>query len=983
MTPEYTRTQQNSIFETALGWRAIGVQAMPATEDGLKTVDHLSPTPTTDPIASRARWAKYRDTFIPEETIRETFSRGRTGLAVITGVGFRDDGLKLGMIEIDDPGLISLFLDTAESGNVDAVLRVFRDGYVERTPGGGLHAYYLCSEIPKNTKLAQRPAPTNDNPRAVEVLIETRGTGGLSIVAGSHGQVHPSGKPYVIERGALKDIPVLEIDDQSELFAFSRIFDEMPVKEIKPRVKDATVDGDRPGDRYNDAATMETFRELLAGWDWLFESGGVWCLRRPGKDRGISATWNWDGRGRLRIFTSSTSLEPAMYSAFALYTHLHHGGDWGAAAKALYAEGHGKRPYTEFDTGESGAPPSPDAIRAVQLSSNLFVAGRRFYFKDGFNPLPLSNAEIRISHYITEEIAPGEYRYLYRMVGTLMDGTPLPPVDIPTEDLADLHRWTGRSGPTWARVTLEPGLAVRDQVRACIQHYSQRIGTQAIQSYSETGWCHVEGEHVFRTHLAAIGKDGIRQDVQVQLGADFSRYTMAVIPSRDQATSIGRKYLRLLDLGPAEILAPLLLTPARAVLGEFMRVDSLVYLYGLTGVFKTELSVLMMSHFGPSFTSRSIPLNFEGTSNSTQAATWRLKDVVTAVDDMAPDGSRNQVDTTFAKLGGLARTTGNGSGRTRSNADMTAKQTFFPRGVVIASGEDMPRGHSATARMQVIEVTAGAIDATVLSDCQEMASTGVFAQLTAAFIQYVAGNWEEVAKGVDALYKRAIEEARSYKFKHRRTADAIAPQIVAAQVWFEYLRTIGSVTKPERDALIEWIRGGLFETGAAQDAVQAEANPAEIFVSNIRSVVVRGDAHLADRASNECPLYAARFGWKTETRVVRDHLEQVSTPKGSLIGWVDIDANAVLLDPDSAYAVAQDLGNRTGRTIPTTVNTLGKRLLDSKLIVSTEAGRVKQRIYVNKQAHRVWHLKLSDVFPEESSGQMATAPLLLSQEEVA
>src|SRR5699024_2927993 len=138
------------------------------------------------------------------------------------------------------------------------------------------------------------------------------------------------------------------------------------------------------------------------------------------------------------------------------------------------------------------------------------------------------------------------------------------------------------------RLTLSPGLTVRDQVRACIQLYSQHVGFEAVHKYSETGWVEIDGEPVFRTHRAAIGKDGLRDDVDVQLGADFARYTLPTIPPQDALAGLGTRWLRLLELGPESVIAPIALSPIRAILGEFLPVDAVLYLHGLTGVFKTE-----------------------------------------------------------------------------------------------------------------------------------------------------------------------------------------------------------------------------------------------------------------------------------------------------------------------------------------------------------------------------------------------------------
>lgn len=970
------------VYNTACAWHAVGAVAIPVTEDGLKTPDHLTAEPTTDPDAPRARWTQHRKTWIDDETFEAVFGSNsqRTGFGLITGVGFRDDGLKLGMFEIDDPELVPVFLDTAEAAGVD-VVGLLNRGYVERTPGGGLHFYYWCEEIPGNTKLAARATSTNGKPNHHDVLIETRGTGGFSVAASSHGNVHSSGRPYEVVTGSPETVPVITTDQQPELFDFGRIFDERDVKEVKPRVKDATVDGDRPGDRYNDAATLETILSL-SGANVVHRTSDRVYLRRAGKDRGVSFTY-WIESKQLYVFTTSTSLESERsYSPFALYAHFEHDDDYSKAAKQLYADGFGKRTYTEFDYSENDEPSEhPDAIKAIQLTETLRVADNRFWIQDGFVPIPLTNFEARISHYVTEEIGPGNTRYLYRMVGKLNNGPELPPVDIPTDDLGLLHLWPGRSGPLWSRATLEPGLAIRDQARACIQHYSQRVGMEAISRHSVTGWFRHGDQWTFRTHGAAIGPDGYRADVDVQLDADFNRYTLPVIPEGDDLKALARRYLCILDLAPDRILAPPILAPARAVLAEMLPVDSAIYLYGATGNFKTELSVIAMAHFGATFTSRSIPLNFEGTSNSTEAATWRLKDVVTVVDDMVPDGSKGQIEATYAKLARLGRSIGNRAGRTRSNADMTAKDTYYPRGVVIASGEDVPHGQSSSARMQVIEVPAGAVSVDVLTECQAMAREGVYARLTAAYVQHLSRNWTDHRRTIDLLYGQALADMRTQPFTHRRTGDAIAPQIVAAQSWFDFLCTTGAISTIERDAYIQRMRTGLLATGEAQDDIQREASPVDVFIGNIRSAVIRGDAHLADRESNDLPVHAARFGWKTETRKMGDHIEPVSIAKGSLIGWVDHEADAAYLDPTSAFAVAQKLGASTGRTIPTTLNTLGKRLDDSGMLVSAEAGRVKQKIYVQRQSQRVWHFRLSALFPDSEA--QASEPVPFARREVS
>lgn len=104
----------------------------------------------------------------------------------------------------------------------------------------------------------------------------------------------------------------------------------------------------RPGDDFNIRAE---WRSILIphGWEWVFQRGGTWHLRRPGKREGTSATIGHsnDGYERLYVFTSSTEFEPNVpYTKFAAYTLLEHRGDYAAAGRALRAEGFGSGTYT-------------------------------------------------------------------------------------------------------------------------------------------------------------------------------------------------------------------------------------------------------------------------------------------------------------------------------------------------------------------------------------------------------------------------------------------------------------------------------------------------------------------------------------------------------------------------------------------------------------------------------------------------------------
>lgn len=101
------------------------------------------------------------------------------------------------------------------------------------------------------------------------------------------------------------------------------------------------VEGTRPGDDYD--ARGDFFALLRRhGWTSTGDGGKRWT--RPGKTRGVSATWD-EVPGRFYVFSSSAApLEAGKtYKPWHVFALFEHGGDFKAAARALAAQGYGEQ----------------------------------------------------------------------------------------------------------------------------------------------------------------------------------------------------------------------------------------------------------------------------------------------------------------------------------------------------------------------------------------------------------------------------------------------------------------------------------------------------------------------------------------------------------------------------------------------------------------------------------------------------------------
>lgn len=319
-----------SAYKTALMGQRIGLWIVPPKEDGTKAPDV-------------ERWRAENPTRPDEDQIdRWYIDDNRSGVGIVCGQVSNN----LEALDFDAVEAYEEFVETARDlGWGDLVDRI-EDGYLERSPGG-VHWLYYCSEIGGNDKLARRPKQPSEMRHAkdfVKTLIETRSEGGYIIIAPSSGTVHDTGAPYVLERGSLRSIVTLTPDERRDLLSLARTFDQMPEqpRQEAPVSRDGRQEAGRPGD---DFIRRTTWDDVLTphGWRCVRRIGQESYWRRPGKDRGQSATTNYHGSDLLYVFSSSTDFEAERgYNRFSAYTILEHNGDWRAAASELRRQGYGE-----------------------------------------------------------------------------------------------------------------------------------------------------------------------------------------------------------------------------------------------------------------------------------------------------------------------------------------------------------------------------------------------------------------------------------------------------------------------------------------------------------------------------------------------------------------------------------------------------------------------------------------------------------------
>ena len=206
-------------------------------------------------------------------------------------------------------------------------------------------------------------------------------------------------------------------------------------------------------------------------------------------------------------------------------------------------------------------------------------------------------------------------------------------------------------------------------------------------------------------------------------------------------------------------------------------IDTSVFLVGPTGVFKTELSALAMQHVGVGFDRLHLPAHWSATENFLERSAFNFKDAPLVIDDFAPGGAADRYRPS-AREGGShhARCRQPGQPRPHVGGRHATQPDFPPRGIIIGTGEDAPRGQSLRSRAMILDVAPGDVDRERLTYAQVLARDGVFAAGFAGFIQWLAPQMDELRGRYRRFWPTCAQaHTRMRRMRARRTPSRISP----------------------------------------------------------------------------------------------------------------------------------------------------------------------------------------------------------------
>jgi hypothetical protein len=537
--------------------------------------------------------------------------------------------------------------------------------------------------------------------------------------------------------------------------------------------------------------------------------------------------------------------------------------------------------------------------------------------REGTIAVPLTNFTARIATEVVRDDGQEQHR-VFEIVAE-REGQEYN-FTIPAEQFTGMNWPIEHMGPG---AIVYAGIAIRDNARVAIQKMSAEYEHRVV--FAHTGWRQINNKWVYLHAGGAIGADGPVAGIEVDVGDALANYILPDPPTGEELVHCVLDCLDMMFVGPFAVTLPVLCGIFRAPLNMC---DSSLFLTGPTGACKSEIAALASQFFGAGLDRRHLPASWAGTDNALEGLAFAAKDTMLVIDDFAPAGTQFDVQRMHQKADRVLRAAGNHSGRQRMWADGNLRPTKSPRGFIMSTGEDIPRGVSLRARIFVIELGPDDINLDVLTICQAHASAGKYARAMAGYVRWLAARMTEIKSEMPSQISEYRMAATNSEL-HARTPEAVANLFFGYGMFLDFAVDIGAINDKERQSFQNCCWHVLGQAAQKQAGLQRAAEPAQRFLDLLASAFTSGNACVVKRDGAR-PSEPAPWGWKRDSKG-----EWHST--GDRVGWIDEAEGRIFLDCDSSYRAAQAMADR-GDGLAISARTLLRRL-NEKGLLRREPGR--------------------------------------------
>ena len=420
-------------------------------------------------------------------------------------------------------------------------------------------------------------------------------------------------------------------------------------------------------------------------------------------------------------------------------------------------------------------------------------------------------------------------------------------------------------------------------------------------------------------------------------------------------SDILQNFSNLIDDGTALLLVG---AAFRSTLSYFTKSTVSIFVQGTTGTYKSATSGCIQAFFGKNFNGTHLPENWSSTGNALEKKAFLCKDAAFVIDDFVARGTPSEVSRLHRDAERVLRAQGNQSGRDRLTSTTALRGAYIPRGMILATGEDVPNGHSLQARCVILSVRKGATDINILTVLQKLAEEEVLAQLMSNFLSWVAGKAD--AKQINDLMKIAHSDCmiKLPTSGHTRMRDNLASLMSGVWLLLQFGKELCDFSEGEITRLKSATLNAANKIAELQITADKEASDADRFIELLRSSLAMGAGHLATK-KGFCPSLPSAWGWEiTGTRG-----NEIPYGQGTKIGWID--GNEILLDMTATLSVLKPLSTRLGNHLGSSERAINKALFEAGMLAKCDEGRHKTKVSVEGRRVPVISLPVSCVMDLE------------------
>lgn len=540
---------------------------------------------------------------------------------------------------------------------------------------------------------------------------------------------------------------------------------------------------------------------------------------------------------------------------------------------------------------------------------------------DGLSEVPLCNFTARVTEDIMRDNGLEKNRY-FKIEGGLPSGYELPIIETPASGFNSLNWVTSEWG---MRTVIAAGQSTKDRLREAIQLSSKDARQRTV--FTHTGWREIDGERYFLSNQGAMGHD----DVEVELEPVLQRYQL-LEPTGDPIEAIKKSFNFILTASP-EVTMPLWSAMYLAPLSEIIDPSFTLWIVGASGSFKSTLTALALCHFG-TFDTRHLPASWRDTENQLEKLLFLCKDLPLVIDDWAPGQDSTKARELEVKAEHVVRAQGNRQGRGRMRADTSTRPSYIPRGVLITSGEQLPGGHSHTARIYSLEIEKSEVDLEFLGVAQD--EQYYYCVAMSHYIHWLKHHWQYIKDNLPPRWRGYRDKAQEGE-NHPRLPEVIACFYSALEIATEYALESKAITDSEAESIKNqgwdiFVKLALKQAGRVEDE-----RPGKRAIELWRAMLDQGIAVM----------------WSKD-----DDMPRTPAPNTFPLGWIDNTngSSTFLLNPKSSYGALVQYGQRIGQPFTFKEDAVWK---DLKRLGLTECqnGRSSTSAWIYGKATRVVKIK--------------------------